>query len=163
MSGSHEPPLLDPRSALGAVLAAEIPLVGHLGLRIAGETDGGLALHAPLEGNSNHQRTAFAGSLNAVATLAGWGTVWLLLHRGGLRGQVVIQDSRTEYFAPVHAGFTATCLPPDPRAVERFLAMVARHGRGRLGLTVAITADGAGEPAVRFAGRYVVVPPGAPA
>ncbi len=36
-------------------------------------------MRLPLGPNRNHQQTAFAGSLNALCTIAGWGTVLLLL------------------------------------------------------------------------------------
>ena len=36
-------------------------------------------MRLPLDPNRNHQQTAFAGSLNALCTIAGWGSVYLLL------------------------------------------------------------------------------------
>lgn len=133
--------------------------MGHLGISLLGEVGGGLQLHAPLEGNGNHEGTAFAGSLNAVATLAGWGTVWLALHRAGLPGAVLIQDSATHYHAPVRRDFVATADGPGAAGLERLLAAVRRHGRGRIPLRVTLAEEGSPRPALEFTGRYVVVPP----
>ena len=36
-------------------------------------------MRLPLDRNRNHQQTAFAGSLNALCTITGWGSVYLLL------------------------------------------------------------------------------------
>lgn len=144
----------DMAQALQEVLHHEIPLSQQIGL-VAQEYDGErLALRAPLAPNINHKSTAFAGSLTAVATLAGWGLVWLLLHEQGLSGVIVIHESATHYQHPVAQDFVATCRKPDARTVERFLDGLRRRGKARLPLTVEI-ADSEGRVAVRFTGSYV--------
>ena len=64
---------------LGEVLAAELPITQSLGIRVESRSGGGLVLWLPLAANRNHKGAVFAGSLNAVATLAGWGALWLAL------------------------------------------------------------------------------------
>jgi thioesterase domain-containing protein len=137
------------------VLNHEIPLTVYLGLQVQRNTDPeGLALWAPISPNLNHKSTAFAGSLNSVLTLAGWGLVWLLLKEWGLSGTVVIQESTCRYLHPVHQDFVACCPRPSPPELERLQAQLRGHGKGRLELKVDIYA---GErPAVTFRGRYVV-------
>jgi thioesterase domain-containing protein len=135
------------------VLYAEIPISRALGLRVV-SGDGGLALCAPLAPNINHKDTAFAGSLNAVLTLAGWGLLWLLVDRARIPAKVVIQDSQIAYLYPVTADFTAVCDQPPAALEERFLATLRRHGRARLELHAAISEQG--RAVVRFSGRYVV-------
>lgn len=140
--------------ALQDVLHHEIPLSQQIGL-VAEDYDGEcLALHAPLAPNINHKSTAFAGSLNATATLAGWGLTWLLLREHGLRGVIVIHESSARYELPVADDFVATCRRPPEHAVERFLAALRRRGKARLALTVEIL-DAAGRVAVVFTGSYV--------
>ena len=139
--------------ALRAKLRRDMPITKALGLRVVGHESGGLVLSSPLEPNINHKGTAFAGSLNAAATLAGWGTIWLALREHGLRSHVVIQDSTVHYLRPVTGDFTARCTPPSGHAVERLVKAVAGKGRGRIELDVTI-ADPSGD-AVRFHGRYV--------
>jgi thioesterase domain-containing protein len=113
-----------------------------------------LALRAPLTPNINHKATAFAGSLNAVMTLAGWGTAWLVLREHNLHGTIVIQESSTHYLLPVGNDFTATCRVPPAEETERFLAGLRRRGKARLALKVEIL-DGDGRVAVAFTGNYV--------
>lgn len=145
--------MTDALRRLQDVLSVEIPLSRALGLRVVSD-NGGLTLHAPLAPNINHKDTAFAGSLNAVLTLAGWGLLLLLLERAQLHAKVIIQDSQVDYLRPVTADFTAVCAAPAAEAVERFLTTLRRHGRARLALDATISEDG--HVAVRFRGRYVV-------
>lgn len=140
-------------AALRAKLRAEMPVARRLGVRVLGRRGRLVALQAPLSRNFNHKGTAFAGSLNAVATLAGWSTVWLLLRDRGLHGQVVVQDSSVRYLRPVTGDFEARAKPLEVAAVARFLDAVQRKGRGRIELAV-VVADAGGE-AVAFHGRYV--------
>ena len=141
-------------TALRTKLATEMPVTQHLGITVAGLEDDALVLQAPLEANRNHQGTAFAGSLNALATLAGWSAVWLLVHDSGFDARVVIQDSSIRYLRPVTSDFAARCARPDDARIARLLETVRRKGRGRIELEVSI-ADALG-PAVHFVGRYVV-------
>ena len=126
--------------ALRAKLRRDMPITRALGLRVVGTEGGGLVLSSPLEPNINHKGTAFAGSLNATATLAGWGTIWLLLREHGIRSHVVIQDSTVHYVRPVTGDFTARCRAPSPsggraagerRPATRARADRARRARGR--------------------------------
>jgi thioesterase domain-containing protein len=135
-----------------------MPITKALGLRVVGIEGGGLVLSSPLEPNINHKGTAFAGSLNATATLAGWGTIWLALREHGIRSHVVIQDSTVHYVRPVTGDFTARCRAPSAHAVERLVKAVTAKGRGRIELDVAV-ADASGD-AVRFHGRYVAIAEG---
>ena len=141
--------------ALRRKLATEMPVSQRLGIRFRGAPGGGVHLGAPLATNINHHGTAFAGSLNAVATLAGWATVWLLLRRRGLTAHVVIQDSSVRYLRPVTGDFEARCEPPAPGAVQHLLESLRRRGRGRIEL--AVTVSDARGPTVMFTGRYVAL------
>ncbi len=78
---------------LQEILAREIPITQHLGISIESYDKTGLTLKAPLQQNINHKSTAFAGSLNALLTLAGWGLLWLLLQERDMHAQIVIQES----------------------------------------------------------------------
>jgi thioesterase domain-containing protein len=140
--------------ALQAALAAEIPITAAIGLKVAGFEDGALKLAAPLARNINHKATAFAGSLNAVLTLAGWSMLWLIARRELIAAKVVIQDSAIRYLRPVTRDFVAECRLPARAEVERFLLILRRKGKARLELAAEIRE--AGEVAVAFSGRYVV-------
>ena len=132
---------------------SEIPITKHLGLTVVGYDGEQLALSAPLEANINHKDTAFAGSLNALVTLAGWGLLWLLLKEEELAAKIVIQDSTINYLLPVTKNFVAVCRKPDPVQLARFASMLRRKGRARLELEAEIREEK--QLAVTFKGRYV--------
>lgn len=126
----------------------------------------------PLEGNHNHQRTAFAGSLNALCTVAGWGAAWLELRRllaaGPAtpadapplgEGAIVIRRSTIKYHEPVATPVvTARCLPPSPAIREHFAGMLLEKGQSKLDLEVEIAGTTPDRPAVALKGSYVVLP-----
>lgn len=141
--------------ALRRVIAAELPITQHLAITVESENEHGVVLRLPLGPNRNHQGGIFAGSLNAVATLAGWALVWLALQRADIAANVVIQDSTMEYLAPVAQDCYAHCAWPDAETLGRFLDTIRRHSRARLPLAVYVSADGAA--AARFSGRYVAL------
>jgi thioesterase domain-containing protein len=138
---------------LQQTLHHEIPMTVALGLTVASYDGLTLELHAPLGPNINHKATAFAGSLNAVVTLSGWGMVWCILKEAGIAAKIVIQDSQINYLLPVAADFVAVCPKPDPAQINRFQNMLLKRGLGRLELTAEIRTGG--QPAVTFQGRYV--------
>ena len=138
---------------LEATLHHEIPITRALGLTVESYDGQTLRLKAPLEPNINHKDTAFAGSLNAVVTLSGWGMVWLILKEAGIAGKIVIQDSQINYLLPVATGFTAECRLPDPAQVRRFTTMLLKKGKARLELSAEIRTGS--DLAVSFQGRYV--------
>lgn len=140
---------------LQATLYSEIPITQNMQIQVLTLDECGLTLCAPLDANINHKGTAFAGSLNAVATLAGWGLLWVLMHREGLMAQIVIQDSQIRYRHPVQQDFQATCDMPEPILLQRFFDQFRRKGLARMELTTRILVHG--EVAVLLTGRYVVI------
>jgi thioesterase domain-containing protein len=142
-------------NALRRKLATEMPVMQRLGVRLMDAHAGSVRLRAPFAANTNHAGTAFAGSLNAIATLSGWATVWLLLREREIPAQVVIQDSTVHYQRPVTGDFEAVCTPPSEEAIAHLVTAVARRGRGRIELAIAVR-DHQGE-AVQFRGRYVAL------
>lgn len=140
---------------LKSKLAQEMPVTQSLGVSVVGLEGGWLVLGAPLEQNRNHQGTAFAGSVNALATLAGWARVWLALLEAEVAAGLVIQDSSIRYLLPVTSDFTASCAPPDPADLDKLIETVRKHGRGRITMTVSVRVGG--RPVAEFVGRYVAL------
>lgn len=138
---------------LQAILYEEIPLTQNIQIQVVAFADECLTLSAPLAANINHKGTVFAGSLNAVATLAGWGLLWMLLRNEGLHAHIVIQDSHIRYLLPVTQDFRAECHQPDPVIVARFLTMLRQKGVARLELA-SVIAEGSAV-ALQFSGRFV--------
>jgi thioesterase domain-containing protein len=155
------PPISSPLlSELQATLEREIPMSAQMGIRVhKGDADG-LVMRLPLSPNRNHQQTAFAGSLNALCTIAGWGYVYVLLRELDRRGNIVIRRSTIKYQEPVTSSeIYARCHPVAADARQYFLDMLDDKGQAKLDLAVEIA--GAAGPAVVFGGSYVVLPNGA--
>ncbi|WP_348235228.1 YiiD C-terminal domain-containing protein, partial [Salmonella enterica] len=55
----------------------------------------------PDTGNLNPHDTVFAGSLFALATLTGWGLIWLMLRVRHLVGPIILADAHMRYSKPI--------------------------------------------------------------
>jgi thioesterase domain-containing protein len=153
VSTAHPPQLAE----LQATLEREIPMCAQMGISVHKGNADGLVMRLPLDRNRNHQQTAFAGSLNALCTIAGWGSVFLLLKELNRRGSIVIRRSAIRYQEPVSSSeIYARCLPVTPEARQYFVEMLDDKGQAKLELTVEVS--GADGPAVSFNGSYVVLP-----
>jgi thioesterase domain-containing protein len=124
-----------------------------MGFIIAAYDIDSLTIKAPLHRNINHHQTAFAGSLNAAATIACWAYVYLMLEQRGIEAEIVIQQGAARYDKPVIGDFEAICHRPDAHHAERFLTMVDRKGKGRIQLAADVTVGD--QIAARFEGVYV--------
>jgi thioesterase domain-containing protein len=150
-SSPTSPPLVE----LQATLEREIPMCSQMGIRVHDGGPDGLVMRLPLGPNRNHQQTAFAGSLNAVCTIAGWGSVYLLLKELDRRGNIVIRRSSIRYQEPVNsAEILARCQPISAEARQFFLEMLDDKKQAKMDLNVEIT--GQNGPLVSFNGSYVV-------
>jgi len=143
------------REPLASVLAEELPITRLLGIQVRDVTKDRIVLGLPLAANRNHKRTVFAGSLNAVATLAGWGALWQGLYEAGVTAHVVIQDGTTRYLMPAGTDVTAVCDRPSTAAMDHALAMLRRRGRTRMTLDVVVH-DTAGTVVATLHARYVL-------
>jgi thioesterase domain-containing protein len=114
-----------------------------------------LEMEMPLAPNRKHQHTAFAGSLNALCTVVGWGTVFLMLERQGLAGNVVIRRGSIRYLRPVHdERIVCRGRPVDAEAEEFFFELLRSKGQSKIDIETEIAdANGA---LVSFSGSYVV-------
>jgi thioesterase domain-containing protein len=141
-----------------AYLHAHIPLTRGLAAAARRWDGASLVLGAPLAPNLNHRQTAFGGSLSAVAILAGWGVVHLALRERGLDARVVIQRSAMEFVAPAAGDFAAAASVPEPRAWERFVTTLRRHGRARVAVAASVTCGGV--LVASHEGTYAALGPG---
>ncbi len=140
-------------AGLQQTLEREMPITRAMGMQVVSYDDQRLALQMPLEPNRNHQYSAFAGSLNALCTVVGWGTVFLLLEQASLRGNIVIRRGKIRYLRPVKtAEFTATA--QTPKNTQYFFELLRSKGKSKLDVEVQM-ADQQG-PSVKFLGSYVV-------
>jgi thioesterase domain-containing protein len=131
------PTTLDAQSGarLEAYLHAHIPLVRAMQVRVAACDASGLTLAAPLAPNINHEGSAFGGSLAGLATLTGWGLVWLLLEPVHAT-HIVVSTSQIDYLRPVTDTLAAHCPWPGEAALDGFRKTLARRGKVRITLHV---------------------------
>ena len=141
---------------LQSLLEREIPMCVQMGMHVHCGGPEGLVMRLPLGPNRNHQQTAFAGSLNALCTIAGWATVVLLLQELDRHGSVVIRRSTIRYQEPVSTPeIFARCHPVTPEAQQYFLEMLDDKKQAKLDLVVEIA--GPTGLLVSFTGSYVVL------
>jgi thioesterase domain-containing protein len=140
---------------LQTTLEREIPMCSQMGIRVHRGGAEGLVMRLPLGPNRNHQQTAFAGSLNALCTITGWGSVFLLLRDLNRNGNIVIRRSTIRYHQPVNTPeILAHCQPVTTESRQYFLEMLDDKKQAKLDLEVDIPSPGG--PLVSFSGSYVV-------
>ena len=110
---------------LQIILRDGIPSCDFMQFRVIDAGSRGLALSMPFEANRNHQETGFAGSINSLCTMTGWGNVYLLLRKMDTPARLVIRRSRIKYHLPVVSDeIVAYCKPPQPEALDYFSEML---------------------------------------
>lgn len=140
---------------LQQTLYREMPITKAMGIEVLSWQDERLAMQMPLEPNRNHQYSAFAGSLNALCTVVGWGTLFMLLQGHACEGNIVIRRGKIRYLRPVTTPeFVAQGLALDSQSREYFFELLSSKGKSKLDVEVEIR-DQQG-PYVSFQGSYVV-------
>ncbi len=134
-------------------LHEQIPITRAMGVEVAACDGTQLVLTAPLALNHNHLGTAFGGSLSAIATLAGYGLLWIQL--GDRDAHIVVKSSAIRYHRPVRGSIRATCKAPDPAKLSAFKSTFHKKGKARIRLEVTI--DEEGQTCAEFEGIYVAM------
>jgi len=132
-------------------LHEQIPITRAMGLRVMANDENGFVIEAPVALNSNHLRTAFGGSINAVATLAAYGFLWLELDDAAVH--VVVAESSIRFLRPVRETIRAHCRRPAESELELFRVELRDNGKGRITLRVEVIEYG--ETAAEFEGLFV--------
>lgn len=148
----NERPIPDLK-ATEAYFHREIPITAAMGIRVESYDASRLVLAAPLDFNHNHLGTAFGGSIAAVATLAGYGFLWLELADSKIH--LVVRDSHITYRRPVRREIRAICHRPPAEEMEHFRALLQRQQRSRVRLRVTVEEDG--EVAAELEGTFVAL------
>jgi thioesterase domain-containing protein len=129
----------------------QISITRAMGVRVVAQDENGFAIEAPVALNSNHLRTAFGGSINAVATLAAYGLLWLELREQD--AHVVVAESSIRFLRPVRETIRAICLRPGPEEWAAFHATFGDKGKARIALRVEVVEEG--QTAAEFDGIFV--------
>jgi thioesterase domain-containing protein len=129
----------------------QIPITRAMGVRAVANDESGFTVEAPVALNSNHLRTAFGGSINAVATLAAYGLLWLELDDPAVH--VVVADSSVRFLRPVREMIHAVCQRPTADEWKAFRTKFESAGKAPIKLCVQVVE--AGESAAEFEGTFV--------
>ena len=129
----------------------QIPLTRTMGVRVVASDEQGFAIEAPVALNSNHLRTAFGGSINAVATLAAYGFLWLELDAPGVH--VVVAESSIRFLRPVRVMIRAICERPAADEWKAFQTRFQSAGKARMKLRVKVVEGD--QTAAEFEGTFV--------
>src|SRR5437763_1061927 len=132
-------------------LHVQIPITRAMGLRAIANDESGFVVEAPVALNSNHLRTAFGGSINAVATLAAYGFLWLELNDA--RVHFVVAESSIRFLRPIRETIRAICLRPAADDLAAFRSQFAAKQKARIALRVNVMENG--ETAAEFEGVFV--------
>jgi thioesterase domain-containing protein len=129
----------------------QIPITRAMGVRVVANDENQFIVAAPVALNSNHLGTAFGGSINAVATLAAYGLVWLELREYAV--YVIVAESSIRFLRPVRETIRAICLRPDPAEWTAFQTRFAEKGKAHITLRVSVVEEG--RTAAEFEGIFV--------
>ncbi|GAB7262927.1 hypothetical protein DZS_47790 [Dickeya ananatis] len=110
-----------------------IPLSEKMGVRISQYTGQKFITTMPETGNQNPHHTLFAGSMFSLATLTGWGLIWLLLRERQLGGTIILADAHIRYSTPVTGRPSAVA---DLGSLSGDLDRLARGRKARVQLQV---------------------------
>ncbi|MCW8832018.1 MAG: bifunctional GNAT family N-acetyltransferase/hotdog fold thioesterase [Colwellia sp.] len=141
--------------ALQSVWHETIPMSKAMGLKISYYDAQQLITYCDPKFNKNLHNTMFAGSIYTLATLTGWGWVYLALgeYQQGLQGDIVLAEANIRYHTPIKGLVYGQVVESD---VSGKFDNLARGKNARLKLTAHIYC---GETiAATFTGSYVVLP-----
>ena len=129
----------------------QIPITSAMRVRVVECDENRFVVEAPVTENSNHLGTAFGASINAVATLAGYGFLWNALRDDGCH--VVIAESSIRFIRPVRKTIRAICLRPVADDWNLFRSNLATNGKASL--QVRVTVEEEEQKSAEFNGTFV--------
>ncbi|MCV2884294.1 bifunctional GNAT family N-acetyltransferase/hotdog fold thioesterase [Aestuariibacter sp. AA17] len=130
-----------------------IPISEQMGIKLHQYTGNTFETRASLNKNINLHGTMFAGSIFSLATLTGWGMIFLKLKEKGLMGEIVLGDGDIHYHKPITMQPRALC---NIESIDGKFDRLTRGSKCRIKLQVDIL-DG-DNPVAEFKGIYWVLP-----
>ena len=125
---------------LQEIMHEQIPMSRFMGVEVC-EYDGDvLTLTAPLDKNINHQKSAFGGSVFALAALAGWGILQLKLHELGLDCNTVVGDAKVKFLRPIREELV--CKVKVDNSQSKLLKGIEKNGSAVVELNTEFFAEG---------------------
>ncbi|GAB3026795.1 bifunctional GNAT family N-acetyltransferase/hotdog fold thioesterase [Bowmanella dokdonensis] len=130
-----------------------IPISEQMGIKLHQFSGRTLEVRASLNRNINLHGTMFAGSIFSLATLTGWGMLFLLLKEKGLAGEIVLGDADIHYHKPISMQPRAIC---NIESVNGRFELLGKGKKSPFRLQVDIH-DGQ-QPVAEFKGVYWLLP-----
>ena len=130
-----------------------IPISEQMGIKLHQYTGRTLETRASLNKNINLHGTMFAGSIFSLATLTGWGMIYLQLKEKGLEGEIVLGDGNIHYHKPITMQPRALC---NIESLSGKFETLSKNKKCQIKLNVAIL-DGDNAVA-EFSGVFWVLP-----
>jgi len=141
-------------TALQDVWHETIPLSKAMNIKISYFDGKELITHCDGGFNKNLHNTMFAGSIYTLATLSGWGWVYLQLQQLQLKGDIVLAKANIKYHAPITG---IGCAKVFAESVSGDFTRLTLGKNARINLTVHLYS---GEDiAATFTGSYAVLAP----
>ena len=136
-----------------ALVQAAVPALGRSGLTVDEIGPGHVRLRLPLEGNSNHLGTMYAGALFAIAELPG-GLLPLTVLAGGLAP--IVTEVTIEFVRPARGPVFLTA-SMDPVQIQALAEVALATGRAEFVLHLQVT-DEDGQVVAVSRGTYQLRP-----
>jgi thioesterase domain-containing protein len=130
-----------------------IPISEQMGIKLHQYTGRTLETRASLNKNINLHGTMFAGSVFSLATLTGWGMIFLQLKEKGLHGEIVLGDGNIHYHKPITMQPRALC---NIESLSGKFEPLGKNKKCHIKLNVAIL-DG-DDAVAEFSGVFWVLP-----
>lgn len=131
-----------------------IPISAQMGIKLHQYSGKTLETRASLNKNINLHGTMFAGSIFSLATLTGWGMIFLELKEKNLSGEIVLGDANIHYHKPITMQPRALC---NIESLSGKFELLNRGKKCSIKLKVAIL--NGDEAVAEFSGVYWVLPP----
>jgi thioesterase domain, putative len=135
-------------------LYGQIPITEKMKFEVIKFEPSSVKMMAKLEPNINHKCTGFAGSINSLMTLCGWGVVFANVKEFAPNSHIVIQRSNIEYLFPIEKDFVAECNLNNKHDMEKLQLTFNKFNRARIKLNVYCKDDN--KLLSKFEGQYVV-------
>ena len=130
-----------------------IPLSKAMNITIGYYDRQKLVTSCDLAFNKNLHNTMFAGSVYTLATLTGWGWVYLLIQQEKIAGDIVLADANIRYHAPIEGiAFAETEYSLNSGDCEKLRL------NEKAKFTIEVIVKNGDKVAATFKGLYFVIP-----
>ena len=136
--------------AIEQYLFDHIPISKALGVKVLEVTSDQVILFGEFLNNINHKKTAFGGSLHAIATLSCWTFLFSRLHH--ITSEIVIMKSTVTFQHSVTRDFQVKAFLSNSSRWYQFEKVLKAKGKSKISLRAQIFQNE--KPAVEFDGVF---------